>query len=185
MKRLVVLALLYFPLLLSAQEKERKIAVIVYGGVAAASPVFGEVNVSFFTGKHAIGIGPFFTKPANRSLNPGAHLSYQLYPGRGNRRVNSFVSTDYIYYSTNYENLDGSETTHEINHQITIGYGCNYRFSTRFYLTSNIGFGYMRTKREYELISAMTPDHSHWSNSGSFIGRLGIGYMFKNNSKLR
>src|SRR6186713_1656661 len=128
MKRIITLVFLCVPWLLSAQEMEKKISVNVYVGSFAGTSINEEVNVLFFFGKHAIGIGPYFTKTGNRNFNPGGHLSYQFYLNGDSRKFNSFLSADYIYYNDQYDYAEGeSHLVLQISHQVTVGYGFNYK----------------------------------------------------------
>src|SRR5690349_7285587 len=120
MRRILTVVLLCFPMVLSAQEKENKISANVYVGTFAGTSVNQEINVLFFSGKHAIGIGAYFVETPKRNFHPGAHLSYQFYPYGDSRKFNSFFSADYVYYSDQSDYGDGvSHSTLQISHQIT------------------------------------------------------------------
>lgn len=155
-------------------------------------------NLSFSMSfkKHQFELGPklFITKSTNYKRQGGLEFNYRYYPNSTENRFDLFflVNAEFFNKTIDRTYIQGSPDPLYIGdiHQkstrnyysLTVGYGMQWAFTQKFYLSSNIGVG-MLIEDYNDVRTSTNPNLTStkgYLNEGiNFIFGFGLGYRFK------
>lgn len=149
--------------------------------------------------KHQFDVGPTFQ--LGRTINKfnkdfGVEFNYRYYPNGDETKFSSFMLFNFnyfhnhsqwtttIYNPTVSELHDKEADIKEINHDLAFhwGYGVKFKFVKGFYISSNVGLGFVNLVSVTERMLANTENiysDSKWnSREFSFVFGISLGYKF-------